>query len=129
MAFQPTFFCFFLELHRYPSFHHFLRMTVFSRLSGGSALDFPLLFLHLFLLLLIRLSVLLTVIWYNLEGEIEYFSQTKTLRKACILYYTCSTDAFSLTCVTVRRILRPLSGSLRLASMFSSSPDNCSSSG
>lgn len=34
-----------------------------------------------------------------------------------------------LTCVTVRRILRPLSWSPRLASGLSSPPDSCSSSG
>lgn len=61
----------------------------------------------------------------NQNGYVVRFSKYEFL----VWISANSNDRPFLTCVTVRRILSPLSWSLRLLSRFSSSPDSCSSSG
>lgn len=86
--------------------------------------------LHCFcFFLFICLSIFLTDTWDNLERNNRLVSKASFHWFLTSISHTWMWYCMPfLTCVTVRRILRPLSWSAWLVSRFSSSPDICNSS-
>lgn len=106
----------------------FLTNTVLGLVSGRAVLVIFLSRLHL--LLFLRLSIFVALAGDNLIKTIETRGGLSHDRRNFLISpASIRSSEFVRTCVTVRRILRPLSWSSRPASWLSSSPDSCSSSG
>lgn len=83
--------------------------------------------LHLFLFLCLPIFVALAR--DDLAKRLERARVTSREEESLVSQASLCCGECALTCVIVRRILRPLAWSSRPASWLSSSPDSCSSSG